>query len=43
MLDRKVDYTKLGFINSQLVRLQVWTKLEASENSEDISTEAYEC
>ena len=27
-----------GYINPQCVRLQVWTKLEAFENSEDIST-----
>ena len=31
-------FCKTGFINSQLVRLQVWMKLEASENSEDISS-----
>ena len=30
---------KTGFTNSQLARLQVWTKLEASENSEDISSD----
>ena len=30
---------KTGFTNSHLVRLQVCTKLEASENSEDISSE----
>ena len=29
---------KNQFINFQLVRLQVWTKLEALENSEDISS-----
>ena len=30
-------FYKTGFINSQLVRLNAWTLLETSENSEDIS------
>ena len=31
-------YSKTGFANSQLVRLQVWTELETSENCDDISS-----
>ena len=33
---------KTGFINSQLVKLQVWMKLEASENSANISSDYWE-